>query len=751
MDLLIEPSVAFEKLGGEVTLPEDPNAWPIEITQELFKQVPYIADFEPHVVMDKVDGERGYGFGHVEVMNKTEIQQGASPEGVAAAGVRTTRIPVIIKDRKLQPFDVLVTEDSTMLPLTEARLRQAIFRPQNFDITARTPGDMSMIGQLYPPSRQNYGMSGGSGAAMDAGMGKTGAAKLAGLTAQMGAAAALRAGHPSHAQFQVLSKNLARKVTPGQVLGGLGGAALGGAWIRKDYKAAKEKQQLATNPGMGKQGKAKEASLLEAIAPTITAGDYSRFYDELANDGLRAAYVKNASATLPSLRTLGACTPVDDEKVASSLLEDLKPSVVQLVRDVEGYTIKTANHRAWAVKTLPWDRVTALEALGEKVVLAADLAGSATMTLGEGAAPPEGPEEQGGEPIKDFGVYKVRDQQGAELTGHVFPNLLDVDGALLPLALFWNGEKSAVQGGVVGELTGEDVPLAEGQPQGRGAFYDLAGEEPVATIPLTIRAVLGEGPDAAGVSLMAETFDGREVSVLIQPNLAKVMSGGEGEMLIPDTMKWLPLEGTENVALLGEPETAEKMAHPTRALASVLIRAGGVECFSIDGIPVMKLAAEDRSFLSTDDAMFLLAGLGVRPSHAAEKLASALDGSRPIEVKIGRSLVLARDAWEDASKHAAARVANLPVLQAYLVKEAAVLPDPTAVDTVLSLGFINPENTTTFLNYLPQIEESQKKMCELLVAARLGLQQIPTPALEKAVRTTEQVLEGLKVLAFQSN
>lgn len=671
MELFTQPSVKFEKLAAEVTLPEDPNAWPNEITQELFKQVPYIADFEPHVVMDKVDAERGYGFGHVEVTNKTEIQHGASPEGLASAGVRSAKIPVIIKDRKLQAFDVLVTEDSSMLPLTEARLRQAIFRPQNFDITARTPGDMSMIGQLYPPYRQNYGMGGGSGASMSA--------------------------------------------------------------------------------GMGKEGKSKLGSVLKAILPTITAQDYGHFYELLDDAGMRAAFVKNAGATLPSLRLLSTCEPANDEKVASDLFDNIKPTVVQLVREVEGYTLKTANHRCWTVKRASHDRGDMVRIFGEKVVLAADLSGSATMGLGGEAPPAPMEEEQQPQLIKDFGVYQVRDEQGAELVGHVFPNLIDVDGTPLPLALFWNGEKAAVQGEIVGTKVGDDVPLVEGHPRGRGCFYDVSGEEPIATIPLAIRATLAGGEEGGGVALMAETFDGREVGILIQPNLAHVMMGEGEHMLVPDTMKWLPLDDAEEVALLSESETAEKMAHRTRAFATVQIRAGGAECFSIDGLPLLKIAASERSFLSTDDALFLLVGLGVHPQRATEKLAEAIEGRRPIEVKIARSLCTAGEAVDVAVKEAQADRAKLPDLRVWLVKEAAAIPDPTAVDTILSLGFINPENTATFIEYLPQIEEAQKKMCELLVASRLGMQEVPSSALEKAVRSTELVLEGLKVLAFQAN
>ena len=88
--------------------------------------------------------------------------------------------------------------------------------------------------------------------------------------------------------------------------------------------------------------------------------------------------------------------------------------------------------------------------------------------------------------------------------------------------------------------------------------------------------------------------------------------------------------------------------------------------------------------------------------------------------------------------------------QPFLVKEAASLPDSTAVDTVLSLGFLNAENIIEFLKALPTLDESQEHLCTLLLATRLGQREIPVSALEKAIRATEQVIEGLRVLAFQN-
>src|SRR5665213_355513 len=96
--LFLESDLEITKLSAETALPEDPNQWSDEVLQELAKQVPYLADFDTHVVMETVDGERGYGLGHVEVSNKSEAPMTSSPDQLASAGIRTARIPVIIRD-----------------------------------------------------------------------------------------------------------------------------------------------------------------------------------------------------------------------------------------------------------------------------------------------------------------------------------------------------------------------------------------------------------------------------------------------------------------------------------------------------------------------------------------------------------------------------------------------------------------------------------------------------------------------------
>jgi hypothetical protein len=164
---------------------------------------------------------------------------------------------------------------------------------------------------------------------------------------------------------------------------------------------------------------------------------------------------------------------------------------------------------------------------------------------------------------------------------------------------------------------------------------------------------------------------------------------------------------------------------------------------------VEKLASTDREFLDIDAAMFLLAGLGVEAQYGIKKLGQASSGREPARVKIGRRIKLAEEQAKEAAESAQVMLSKLPDLRRNLTKEAGFVTDPEAVDTMLSLGFINPENVTTFIGYMPSIEKTQESLCNLLFASRVGLSDIPTPALETAVRATEEVLEGLKTMAFE--
>lgn len=734
--LFLDPQIDFTKAAtAEVTLPEDPTNWPSEILQELYKQVPYVADFMPDVVMDRVDAEQRFGFGHVEVSNKTEIQGEPGSAMMQAAGVRHVRIPIIIKDGKLQPFDVLITEQSKMLPLTERRLRQSLFRPQLFDVTSRTPGDQSMISQLYPPYRQNYGFGGG-GAVMTAGMGKEGAAEKTALSPST-----IGSYLKTQKDPQALARASKSMLGRGSQLVQQGGeaAAKGQKYLKGGTIAA----QRVTS------AMPKAASLLTAILPTIDPTDFGRFTLQVSEPRVKAAYVANQEAMAPAVAVLAKYVPQDLQARAEKLAQAIHPSVIQIAKAPGGgYLAKTASHKMWQPLERPLDRGQVVELVGLDGALLIDKHGSVTMA-DDAAIGSDAPEADRPELIKGYGIYRVQAEDGKQLVGVCFSNLLDLDGMPLPMTLFTNGSQSAVQGEIAGIRVADGASLMESRPRGHGVFYQvLPNGQAQATVPLTISTSV-TSPDA-GAELMAETMDGRQVSIAVQPGVQRITMADEEHVVIPESFRWLSLDQTESVVLAEHPEQFSKEAH-VKAIGSVWLRAGGTNIFDVSGEPTTKLAQDERSFLNIDQTLFVLGGFGVDPNYAVQKLGEAIHLQMPIEVPISREIEMASEVKEAMLKKAHDVLRKLPNLRQNLVKEAAAIPDPGAVDTVLSLGFINPENMMTFVTYLPQLDEAQSKLCELLIASRLGMRELPATALERAIRGLEDTIEGLNVVAFNKD
>lgn len=169
--LFLDNDLTFEKLGYEARLSEEINNWPQEILDELFRQAPFTSDYTPKVVLRVVDQDRRYALGHVELLNRLSInpRDDKTPEGLR--GQRKVILPVVVNDGRLSPMDIFL-HSGIAEPLTEERLRKAIFRPTLFEAIKKRPGDMSLIEQLYPPHRAG-GHAGGPLVTATSGMTRT--------------------------------------------------------------------------------------------------------------------------------------------------------------------------------------------------------------------------------------------------------------------------------------------------------------------------------------------------------------------------------------------------------------------------------------------------------------------------------------------------------------------------------------------------------------------------------------------------
>ena len=147
-----------EKLAGMLTkLSDNIDNWPQEIIQEAYKQCPYLSEFTPAVVLDKVDEERGYAFGSIEIRPKSAM----TVEERNESGLGVAHIPLIVKEQMLSPMDVFLC-GKKYFHLTESRIREALFRPEPFDAARLRPYDPALINDLQPlfriihPAHKNF-------------------------------------------------------------------------------------------------------------------------------------------------------------------------------------------------------------------------------------------------------------------------------------------------------------------------------------------------------------------------------------------------------------------------------------------------------------------------------------------------------------------------------------------------------------------------------------------------------------------
>jgi hypothetical protein len=89
-------------------------------------------------------------------------------------------------------------------------------------------------------------------------------------------------------------------------------------------------------------------------------------------------------------------------------------------------------------------------------------------------------------------------------------------------------------------------------------------------------------------------------------------------------------------------------------------------------------------------------------------------------------------------------------LRVNLIKEASYMQESQTVDTLLSLNFVNPENLSRFVNKLPSLKSTVSHLASLLIASRLGFQEIPEQATSTAMYRLLDVIEGLEALKAQS-
>jgi len=483
--------------------------------------------------------------------------------------------------------------------------------------------------------------------------------------------------------------------------------------------------------------------LLDAILPTVKQAHLKEVTDQMNEDpSLRAALLQN-DATRDALAKLATAEGVREQtgrdylkKVAHSI----QPTVVQIQRIQGGFRIKTAATDALIPEANDVDRPTAEGLVGGDIVNKVEADGTVTMT--SQPAVKETLEDIVVKVIDEFGLYKVR-TVGAnkELVGWVFPKVMDLDGTVLPMATFSNGSQSGMQENIAGVPLDRSTDILDAPPKGVGCFYFTKGSGATGLVPVSIKAEV-ETPDSKGYQ--CETVMGESCTLVKVKGLMMVEKIGDGRYGIPACCGFMPLENVTD--LVAVPEDFAKTAAARNFNSRCRVMTDG-QCFTFQGPEISKIAKVMKTqFLDKDEAVFLGAILGQEPVKLAHKLDQMrAHGVHDLVIDVMPVTTFA-EKYAEAKKTAASVLAKIPNIRTSLLKEAAPLDDPTAVDKVLSVNFINPENVAVFASYVPEIEETIQKLSELLIASRMGMEAVDAGALEKAIVHLDKVVAGLKTL-----
>jgi hypothetical protein len=353
--------------------------------------------------------------------------------------------------------------------------------------------------------------------------------------------------------------------------------------------------------------------------------------------------------------------------------------------------------------------------------------------------------------VTESGVYEAIFSTGEKEKVAVFSNVQRLSGRATNTSLcVWEGG-SSLQSQIVGTQIKSSGFLKEkvaswGNPVGPGD-YALHFRDGGVSEPVKVKHIISE--DGKPKQFLFSDSFGRE-GTFIKTAAVKVMSAfDDNSYLIPDDVSFIPLPSFGSRELLESAEQAENTTSLEKSASRVTIVADGGS-WSFSGKPVEKLAFGYKNHTSYPMALLVMGSLGITPSEAKEKLAEAKSTR---EAEVYSEHVLQSDAVEASDPSIDEFATELALdLRTNLVKEAAAaIDDMETMDTVLSLGFVTPENINGFIEFLPTYEETLGRLCELLLSTRIGIKDVPESAVASCVKSLTRVIDGLNRLKIRSS
>jgi len=373
----------------------------------------------------------------------------------------------------------------------------------------------------------------------------------------------------------------------------------------------------------------------------------------------------------------------------------------------------------------------------------------------------------------EFGRYGVRDKSGVLAKGFVLPNVVNFNGSKASMKIFVGANLAAMQDRIAGIPLDDEpkivLPVDRPETGKTGVMVYTDGKKAVATVPFTVTSVtIYKGERSIGVV----DYKGNRFNLIPSPRVSGIMEIKEskvlGPLLGPGKNYLISAEMTfvrfpKITSVSESADVFKKMAaefaldvHPLKvsmANGHYVFRGRQLGKYASVSTPASTIkgvtkVSFDFNSLARHEASFLLGAWGM----GQNKIAGVLDSAKNhIVLEVHHLRYPATPgATKTASPSRVRLAASIRPPMADLIKSAAMLEDSDSVDTVLSLGFVNPENIDRFASVAPVLEDLSGVLAKLLLGSRLGLEDIPEESVRGAIMHLNKVLDGLVKLRMLS-
>lgn len=494
-------------------------------------------------------------------------------------------------------------------------------------------------------------------------------------------------------------------------------------------------QRLRQSVGIHKHSSAK---LLDAVLPTLTNNQVNSFKSDLSKSASLRVAVVNNTAFGQAVEKIISTKEKTAAAIKTEVRSNISPTTVQFKKVGSEYFIKTANHNFYSPIEKKVSRFEAQAYLSNNDFIKLCSDSYVTYTVSPIQTSPEIVKEASN--ASRIGVYSTL-HNNTPVEGVVIPKMVSLDGQVMASQLFITKTASAMQENIAGMYASQTV-LPSDTVRGKGVFAYQEGNRGLATEPVRITSHASlPGKEKLSYYIAKRLTTGEDIKLTVVPELKKIASMGKNHFAIPGNMRFISLpESTIRVCSSKQDFSEREMLK--KASSMRLISDGNV--FQIEGSPVF------TDIMNETDASFALSVCG----YASNQIGSLMEKSASVgyaNLYHTRSINISSEVRKSLmSKIAFSRI-DVSELKTNLIKEASVIVEKETVDSILALRFLTPENVGMYVNYLPELEKSASKLAEILIASRLGMDDVTEVSAKNALSQMSSVIEGLKSLQSKIN